>query len=440
MRRRLHKNSNREMDGVLDATLQTQEDINPSSYTRDINLDITSKLVYTYLHEEIISLLNQKDYTTTCLRSNTIKKFIEKLEIAHFNTIGRKTKTVQELFLLHQICKAFYQYNTVTLNLSHQDFRAKILYPNIVYILVRRLHNAHKFLQNTIRAVYFEISRKSYGLIQKYAESYYLDHDMIKTDILYEFLGNLLKKLDPLIVDNINYFYKQVFRNIFYYYFKRDQKTSTSYASLWDIDTSIGQLINSPVRLSIYRDVLYSQQIERICKESPTLAQINYNYNIFKNVIINNELQNMYLSSSVDILMLTDNQYKLLKIYNNEQKQDRMMEELKNLPLIYKLLKCVHIINPKVKPYNEMLIKPELLKTAVLEELIHPFRNMFNENHVYGILEKISENFVDNILSGEYINLLTLSSVKINHISFIQQIRKFVNICINGVLDESTDK
>ena len=83
-----------------------------------------------------------------------------------------------------------------------------------------------------------------------------------------------------------------------------------------------------------------------------------------------------------------------------------------------------------------MVIKPEQIKSAILDELIHPFKNLFSESYIYGLLEKISDNFIQSVLTGEYLNLLSLSTVKIYQISFIEQVRRFVRICLNRTIPE----
>jgi len=398
----------------------------------DTSLNITSTLLYSQLHGEIHNLLKgYNEYGMACVRSATMKKFVEKMYQAHYNTISSRSKLVQELFLLHQICKAFYSYNHKYLNLSHQEFRAKVLYPNIVYALVRYFNKAHKFFRSNLESVYSEYKNQNYGIIQRYASSYYLDHEIIRMDVLYEFLGNALKQFNPLTLDNVTHFYKSVFRNIFNYYFRKNQEHQTSYSSFWDIDSYASQIMNTPTRLAIYRDVLYKLQVERFCQTSPTLLQLNYNFHIFKNVIVGNEFQNLFFSTKTDVFMMNDEHYKLMKVY--QQDDDKIISEIKKLPIIYKLLKCVHIINPKSKPFNEMLIKPDVVKVAVLEELLHPFKNMLSDEHIYPILEKISNNFVRNVLSGEYINLLTLSNVRITQISFITQVRKLIQLCLSEI-------
>jgi hypothetical protein len=47
------------------------------------------------------------------------------------------------------------------------------------------------------------------------------------------------------------------------------------------------------------------------------------------------------------------------------------------------------------------------------------------------ILDKIAYNFTDNILTGEYINLVTLNSIKISQISFVNQIKDFIILTLD---------
>ena len=55
---------------------------------------------------------------------------------------------------------------------------------------------------------------------------------------------------------------------------------------------------------------------------------------------------------------------------------------------------------------------------------------MRSDSSIYPILNKIADNFIESIMSGEYISLLTLSPIKIDHASFIIQIRKFIKLCL----------
>jgi hypothetical protein len=401
------------------------------NYNVDVTLEISYKILYSCLHNDLKNLKDMEPgLSISCLKSRTLKRYVDKIKDAHKQILDDRSPIVQDLFVLHQTANSLTRYNTEFLGLSYPEYRARVLYPNIIYMLIRILTNSRKFLQTTIKSVYAEICRKSYGIIYSHINTFYLDQDVIKTDVLHEFLGNGLRKFNPLEVDNISAFYKSTFRSIFNYYFRKEKRVNTIYDSVWEIEQTLENMISMPVRLGIYRDVLYDLQTRRFYEKSPTMTQLSYNYKVFKNVIVSNEFQDVYFSTYRDNFVLDNNEYKLMKFYNDDIEHNGTLEKIKKLPTIYKLLKCVHVINPNCRPYNEMLIKPKAVKLAVMEELIYPFRNMFNDSYIHSILDKVAENFTSAILSGEYVNLFSLSTMKIDQITFIQQLKKFINICL----------
>lgn len=419
----------------VDSYFQTDIAFNTTALTEQISYNI----FIGYVKDEIDEILSNDEHKgLVSLSTGTLRKFVDNLKTTHNTQIYGRSPAVQDLFILHQIAKVLKKYNDNCLKLSQIEFRSKIYYPNIVYLLLRILNPAHKFLQTNIKTIYSSFYRKNTGLLKVYTNSFYMDEDVIKTDVLYEFLGNALLKFNPLTIDNFNGFYRQVIRSIFSFYFKKEHRIHTSYGSYWSLETNLDEINNSTIRINIYRDVLYELQADKIRQCSPILNQLYYNFNIFKNVIISNELQNMYFNTHKDDVVIGGNEYKILKLYKDVETEHNyeFIEEIKKLPLIYKLLKCAHIINPKSKPYNEMLIKPEQVQIVVLDELVYPFKNMFNDTYMYGILDRISKNFTNTILTGEYINLITLETVKINHISFLNQIRNFVRLCLQTVKNE----
>ncbi|MFW6219392.1 MAG: hypothetical protein ACOC33_00860 [bacterium] len=391
-------------------------------------------LLYDIMGDDLLRLSKDPNKSANTAKLKNIKKYISKFNTLNSLILSSYDDVTKELYLLHETAKSLQDFNDNTLKLSDRDFRAKLLYPNIIYILIRLSPNARSFLQKIIGKVYNEINKKS-SIIKAHINSLYLDENLIKSDVLYSFLGNGLKKLDPLQVNNLFGFYTQVFRNIFHYYFKADQGMKAKMYNICDMqDMMSSSLYSAPMRLSIYRDILYNHQVERMYKKSPTISQIYYNFSIFQNIVISNEFQNMYFSTNTDISVLNNDEYKLIKFYSDDLTRKEFIESLKKLPLIYQLLRCIHISYPGVKAYNELNIKPDLVQNAVLEELMYPFKNFFHENVIYDILTTISENFTLNILSGEYINPLTLSTTKIEHVSFIIQLKKFIGLCLTGVL------
>lgn len=408
----------------------------PLDYNNEITLEISYKTFYSCLHGELKNFRNlQPGVTISPLRSKTLKRYVDKIHDAHFQILSDRSSIVKELFILHQMANCFHRYNTEILDLSYPEYRARILYPNIVYTLVKLLPIAHKFLQTSLRSVFGEFKRKAPGVVYSHLNTFYLDKDTIKNDVLYDFLGNGLRKYCPLDVNDITAFYKSNFRSILNFYFRKEKRMNTLYDSVWEIEQLLENMVSMPVRLGLYRDVLFDLQTKRFYEKSPTMTQLNYNYKVFKNVIVNNEFQDVYFSTHRDRCILNNSEYKLMRLYSDDIETNGILDKIKKLPSIYRLLKCVHIVNPNSRPYNEMLIKPAMVKNAVLEELLYPFRNMFHEEYIFGILERIAQNFTNQILSGEYINLFSLSTIKIDQITFIQQLKKFINICLSEGVD-----
>ena len=398
----------------------------------DSSITISYKLLHIYCYD---SLNRAAKSESIIVDSKVIDTYWEELKRQHFLKINTRSPIIRGMFLLYQTANALTNYNDNILKISNIQFRARILFPYLIYILQQHLPDTRKFLQAVIRSVYERIRKNSEKLITVYVNSFYLDHDVIKHNILLEFLGNGLKKFDPLTVGKIDSFYKGIFASIFHYYFMRKQDTSKSYSNFWSME-NILSTSNTSTRLNLYKDVLYNLQVDKYYKTSPIYIQLGMNYRIFKNVIINNEFQDAYMaacSRSKSIFRLDNNEFKLIKIYNNDIIQENTLNKIKKLPTILKLLKCVHIANPKARPYNEMLIKPELVKSVILDEISYPFKNVFSDGYLQPILARISENFVNLILTGEYINLMTLTTVKIDQISFIEQLKKFVRICLDEI-------
>ena len=399
----------------------------------DINNDVAYQVLLNNFEEDLAAI---KLGESKIIKLKKIKKYIIDLEQTFSLHLVNRSLIVKELFYLHQTAKALDRHNTDVLGFTYIQFRNIIYFPNILYILVRLLPNARKFLHSSIKKVYQEINNKANGLVNVHINSFYLDQDVIKSEILYDFLGNGIKKFNPLDIGNINVFYKSCFRAIFGFYFKKKRDLSNQdLISFCFFDTTSNNKNTSINRTSIYKDVLYSIHIEKTQKKHTILNQLGYNFQIFKNVIVSNEFQNIYQHTKNNENHIINNEFKLLDFFDDDIFIDKpnLLDEIRKLPLIYKLLRCVHIqSSPHVLPYNDFLIKPEIVKMLIVEELSGVFKNLFIDNFVSDILNQIAKNFIKNILSGEYINLITFSTVKINHISFLDQLRKFIRICLDN--------
>lgn len=420
---------------LTDQDFASEKNANPYSslimYNDDISLNLTIQAAESHhIFNELSNLLNASEHRGIInLRSQLLKKLINTLLTVHYLSIQHKHDLIKELYIIYQIANLFEYYNYNFFKLNRQQFRYKILYPNMLYILIRFFHKTHSYLTRQIKIIFHEVSDKSYLLVNRFDQSAYVDKDIIKSEILCSLLCLGLRKFNPLEVKGITPFYRQIIRQIYHYYFSQ-KNYSTRYETFLAAEESISRRQNTPARLQLYRDVLYKMQMEKLCTESEVLTQIKYNLSIFKNILVENEIQNMYFSTKQDNMIINCNEYKLITIYKDIENKTHFIKEVQKLPIIFKLLKSIHILNPKNKPYSK--ITPPQVNQVIIEELMHPFKFLFSENYIYDVLNKVAINFSDNLLSGEYINLSTLASVKIDTPSFFIQLKKFIFLCLNN--------
>lgn len=408
-----------------------------TEYEFDPSFDLTYKYFLEYFSNQFQNALSidPKLFSPITFRSKTFQKYIDAFVSGHADILSTRGNLLKELYILHQTSKSFYKYNDDVIHMSYIQFRSHFYYPNIIYLLVRFLPEARQFFQKMIKSAYLTIKKKNSRIIYLYETAIYTDTDVIKTDILYNFLGNAIKKINPFIVKNLNAFYRQVFLNHFFYYFKFEQEVHSQIIDMISYNDLSNESKFIPTRDNLYRDTLMSMQVENYKDESPTMRQLYYNFNIFKNVITNNEFQNIFLTSKLkdndEICEVKNLQYKMLTFYNKIIESDEFLEQLKKIPLIFKLLKSVHLITkgPLIKLST---ISADALKSAVLEELSYPFKNILHaDSAIIPVLKKIANNFVISILSGEYITLQTLNPINLDQMSFITQLRKFIKLCLS---------
>lgn len=412
--------------------MNIQFDNNDIQY--DVNSEIAIKMIEIYVGEDIQNICNNLEtFGATAASNKSLSKLVTALKDSYYNIIKDYDEIRQELFLLHKICIGLYEFNKKHINYSYSKYRSIILFPNLIYLLVKYFHKTQVFLRKSIQKVHSEYSRHYYSIIQRYTNSYYIDDQVIQNDILCQFLGNALVKFNPLEIDKLTIFYHQIFRSSYFYYFRAKENFNIDYYDSNDIKFKPIQLNNVPTKLKLYKEILYDLQIKKMIENNPIMIQLNYNYNIFKNIVINNEFQNLYYSITDNIFAAESNiQFNLLNIYNIQlSENNQFLKKLQKLPIIFKLLKCIHIYSKRTAAYNSLIIQPPMVKTLVLEELMITFKQLFSEQYIHEILENIAQKFVDNILCGEYINPLTFNTFQIQDYSFANQLCQFIRLIIS---------
>ena len=386
--------------------------------------------------------IDERIKTPVTFRSKTFQTFIQKFNELHDNTLSARSNLVKELYILHHFAKAISRYNDDIIHDSYIKFRSHYYFPNVLYLLIRFLPEARRFFQKMLKAAYYIIKKNNSRLIYLFENAIYTDVGTIQTDVLYTFIGNAIKKINPCTIDNLESFFRSVFLNHFFYYFKYEQSIHSQVMDTMSYSETILDSKYISTRENLYRDVLTNIQVDAYQNESPTMRQIIYNYNIFKNAISNNEFQNIFLTRDAevtyDICDLNNTKYKILTMYNKINESNRFIDELKSIPLIFKLLKSVHLITRSDTISKFKSVNYELIKSAVVDELSYPFRNIIHSDlTILPVIKKIAHNFATSILSGEFINLQTLAPIKIDSMSFIMQLRKFIKLCLTTNNDSS---
>lgn len=428
-------------DKIIYSESDILEDLNEQF---DPMFDLSYNLFLDIFSSQFQNALNidEKIKTPVTFRSKTFQSFIQKFNELHDNTLSARSNLVKELYILHHFSKAISRYNDDIIHDSYIKFRSHYYFPNVLYLLIRFLPEARRFFQKMLKAVYYIIKKNNSRLIYLFENAIYTDVGTIQTDVLYTFIGNAIKKINPCTIDNLESFFRSVFLNHFFYYFKYEQSIHSQVMDTMSYSETILDSKYISTRENLYRDVLTNIQVDAYQNESPTMRQIIYNYNIFKNAISNNEFQNIFLTRDAevtyDICDLNNTKYKILTMYNKINESNQFIVELKSIPLIFKLLKSVHLITRSDTVSKFKSVNYELIKSAVVDELSYPFRNIIHSDlTILPVIKKIAHNFATSILSGEFINLQTLAPIKIDSMSFIMQLRKFIKLCLTTNNDSS---
>jgi len=146
--------------------------------TTSSDINISYKLLFNHGYKTLERAAKSE---TISIDAKMIDTYWEDLKKHHFLQINNRSAIVRGMFLLYQTANALMKYNENILKLSNIQFRARILFPYLIYILQQHLPDTRKFLQSTIRTVYKRIQRSSEKLVNVYVNSFYLDQDVIKT-------------------------------------------------------------------------------------------------------------------------------------------------------------------------------------------------------------------------------------------------------------------
>jgi len=353
--------------------------------------------------------------------------FFERVFTASCPRILKKISSEQQIYLLHIFGITLCRYNERKLNIENDKFIQNIFIPNLMTACAKSLINARRLIQKLIRKSYIIIENKSKDIIDFYVELHNQDINIVKHDIIYLFLRNIIIKFDPLSIDDIESFYQSIIQRMFFFYLKA--KTSG------DMDDDINYLYNDDrnvdiisSRCRIYEEALYLCQIQKMCNESTSAEQISKQYDRMKGIVISNEIQKLYLYSySKQKYGEQQNKTVMIKTYES-------LEELETfrykVPIIYRLLRSIHVIS-ETPTFSQSDI--ERIKNIIYIILYDKFKDVFADSIVMPIIKKISNNMVASLVEGEFIDMLTLTKIDISGTKFVQQLQIFLEIMLKNV-------
>lgn len=354
---------------------------------------------------------------------NNIKEFLDKLFILSCPRILNYNVQMQQIYLLHLSSTLFSKLSD-NLYIDKDLYIEQIYLPNILIIASKFLGEARKLINKLVKTIYLEIEDKSKEIISFYAELYNADSNIIKTDIVYIFLREVLPQFDPLEIVDLEEFFSNIFRKLFFFYLK--QRTS-SFLNGKDLDYRIIQDVNPPSeRYRIYTEALALTQMQITCQSSTAAFRISKQYDRMKEQIIPNELQKLYFLAVKKEQLTNDNKTLL---FNIDSELDKNIEQ--KFPLIYKLLRSIHISSEvKFLCDNEI----ELLRSSIYTVIENKFKHILNDDILKPILHKITGNLVLSLTNGEYLDMVTLQPVSISSPNFIKQLQTFLESILGNAM------
>jgi hypothetical protein len=408
-------------------TLVNPSDITTKSYT-DIDLQLLDGLFINNIGFNIQHLLQlQAQYSSIgskIVADNSMEIFFNKLFTASCPKVLKYSATIQQLYQLHIFSILLCRYNDQELHFDNDEFIQNVYMPNIMGACAKHLISARRFIQRLVRISYNELYSKCRDIVDIYYDRYRTDSDSFKNEVIYLFLRNILLQFDPLEIKDPDKFYSTIMYRIFFFFLK--SKTTGLINN--NIDRSIIQLNIPSERYRIYEEALYLSQIRNMCNKSEAMDQISKKYETMKQIIIPNEIQKLFLMSLNKGHVITPkNKIALMKTFDQF---DNIAHLRSKAPSIYRLLRSIHILSDK----SSLIVSDiDLIHNRVYSTLYAKFDGVLNKDIIKPVLTNITDNLVSSLTIGEYIDMLTLTTVKITGNKFIEQLEIYLNIVLSEV-------
>jgi len=411
-----------EFNDIIDISSKTYSDHDLCLYDTIFELYIGSKLVTLIeINNEYQSIGSKK------VINDDLPEYFEKLFIACSPTILKGKLEIQQLYQLHITAILFNRFNERVLKLQSPEFNETIYFPNLLNICAKHLISARRFIHRIIKNSFSDFKFNNNDIIIYYTELYSIDEQYLINDVNYFFLGNVLTKFDPIKLVDINSIYFNTIQRMFYFYIK----SKISQTDLDKLDSvqmyNYEHLNTSSERYCLYEEALYLAQLYRVCKTSNVSNQIKNQVQLFKKSIITNEFQKL--------LIFNIQQDRFNARLNNVELVQKFCDDVYDVtkfktqtPIIYRLLRSIHIKNAK-NTFSEADLK--YINPHIQIVLTNIFSKSLSVESIKSIIPKLTENFINTLLIGEYIDMMSMTVVTIPIVKFTDQLKLFLSIILN---------
>lgn len=397
----------------------------------ETDLETFDKIFIVTVEQELEKILEiQEKYCaigTKFVVNKSLEPFFKKIFTASCPKILKHGNNIQQMYMLHMFSVLLFRYNVRKLNLPEEEFISNIFIPNIMAACAKHLINGRRLIHRLIRDAYSVIEQKSQDIITFYTELHNVESAEIKNDIIYLFLRNILIQIDPLELNNVEQLYSTVIHRMYFFYLKA--RTAGNIEQSYDQSLIFENTGDYPSqRYHIYEEALYLAQIQMMCKNSTAMHQISKQYDKLKSIVIPNEVQKLYLFSLNKGFYVTDkHKLAVMKMHTDT----RQMEYLKNnLPTIYRILRSIHVVTDTKTHLDSEVQK---IKEVIYTTLHNRFKFVLSDDIIVPVLKKITDNLVMSLTTGEFIDMLTLTSISVTGDKFIQQLQKFLELILSEV-------
>ena len=391
-----------------------------TSYTKE---DI--EFIYNHIFRSIVtdSFINniKKSNSIRRIHSTELKLLIDKIFTTRYPFFKTSKKDQQELHIIHVLLvlfKVFYYKEHLKIHIPYSDYVSFFIKPNIYMTLSKYFKNASSYVNSIVKSQYKKFKTHAEDSIRTYIVIFQSDANIIRHDISYLFIFEILSNIDPLLITEFDEYTSYQVQHLMYQYLKHKLDGLVDHNLLFTTNNT-NMISETTERGNIYKTGFDIYNIQNICKSSETMKCIANNLNLIKGQIIDNQFQKLFLKYS-GLELPSDTQTTILMVHDTLLN----MRELKKIyPLIYHFLQCVQVktdtINVSTKVYDQ-------LKQAITDVLFTKFNALLTNELLTSLVTSMAQKLADAIAYSKFIDPVDMKILFISS-GFVMQLKPFLN-------------